>query len=346
MPQRSASSTKMVGSKRLGPATALVLWGALCLGVAFYGNWAGYGGRPFAATLTAFAILLGGELCLASPALREAVQRTAGPQGGVLLALWPLAAYAVYAFGTGTASYGRFGIAVAYTLVPLALVASAHADRGKAGAWQDYAAMLAIFFPLWLTVKLGVVHFNLRTLFPYPEPLGYVLTMLLAINVGLATFLFIRRMDGAGYSIGWSGDWAATVSIAFAILAAIDIPLALKIHFVRFDPHAANWRGFPLSFLEILIFTAWPEEFLFRGLLQNSLGKTLRNEYAGWIAASVIFGLSHIHNGHFPNWRYVALATIAGVFYGYAWRRTASIFPSAIVHTLVDATWRLLFPTL
>lgn len=341
MPQRSASSGKM-----LGPLTAVVLWGALCLGAAFYGNWAGYGGRPFAATLAAFAILLGGELCLASPALRERVQRAVGPQGGVLLAMWPLGAYAIYAFGTGTASWSRFGIA--YTMVPLALEASVRSPKwaAKPGAWQDYAAMLAIFVPFWLTTKLGVVHFNLRTLFPYPAPLGYILTMLLAINVALASFVFVRRMEGVGYSIGWSGQWAATVAISFGILAAIVIPLALRIHFVRFDARAADWRGFPLSFLGILIFTAWPEEFFFRGLLQNALQKTLGNEYAGWAAASVIFGLSHIHNGPFPNWRYVALATIAGVFYGYAWRRSGSMFPSALVHTLVDSVWRLLFPTL
>ena len=40
------------------------------------------------------------------------------------------------------------------------------------------------------------------------------------------------------------------------------------------------------------------------------------------------------------------LATIAGVFYGFAWRRSQSMFPAAIVHTMVDSTWHLLFPTL
>ena len=94
------------------------------------------------------------------------------------------------------------------------------------------------------------------------------------------------------------------------------------------------------------IFTAWPEEFLFRGLLQNSLQKTLRSESGGWILASMVFGFSHIANGVFPNWRYVLLATVADVFYGLAWRKTGSIFPSAIVHTLVDVTWHLLFRTL
>jgi membrane protease YdiL (CAAX protease family) len=48
----------------------------------------------------------------------------------------------------------------------------------------------------------------------------------------------------------------------------------------------------------------------------------------------------------FPNWRYVILATIAGLFYGWTWRKTGSIFASAIVHALVDALWHFLFRTL
>ena len=86
---------------------------------------------------------------------------------------------------------------------------------------------------------------------------------------------------------------------------------------------------------------------MFRGLLQNSLSRTLSSENGGWIVASIIFGLAHINNnGVFPNWRYALLATIAGIFYGNTWRKTGSIFPAAIVHALVDTTWHLLFRTL
>ena len=93
--------------------------------------------------------------------------------------------------------------------------------------------------------------------------------------------------------------------------------------------------------------TAWPEEFLFRGLLQNSLSRTFSSETAGWLTASVLFGLAHItNNGVFPNWRYAMLATIAGIFYGRTWCKTNSIFASAIVHALVDTIWHVAFRTL
>ena len=321
----------------LRPGFAAGLWAALCLVAAFYGNWSGFGARPFAATLAAFAILLAGEICLASLGIREPLVRATGPQGGAMVALWPLGAYVLYAAGTGSLTWLRIGIAAAYILTPLALAASAHA--AKPGAWQDYATMLAVALP----VRLGWLH----RLFPYPEfRLGYILPMLLAINVGLAAFVFVRRMDGIGYSMGCGWEWAITAALCFAAIAVIDIPLGIAIHFVRYEPGAAHWRALPLDLLSIFAFTGWPEEFLFRGLLQNALRKSLRSENTGWIAASIIFGLSHISHGIFPNWRYVLLATIAGLFYGLAWRRTASMFPAAIVHTLVDTTWHLFFRTL
>jgi membrane protease YdiL (CAAX protease family) len=94
-----------------------------------------------------------------------------------------------------------------------------------------------------------------------------------------------------------------------------------------------------------LLFTAWPEEFLFRGLLQNTLSRAMKSDNGGWILASILFGASHLPNNGFPNWRYALLATIAGLFYGRAWRKTGSLLPAALVHMLVDATWHFLFRT-
>jgi membrane protease YdiL (CAAX protease family) len=322
----------------LRPGAAIALWGGLCLCAAFYGRLSGHGSREFGTTLVAMAILFAGEVWLAAPAIIAALTRASGPQGGVLVALWPLIAYLIYALGalgavgTGSFAWWRFGIAAAYTLVPVVLAASAHG--AKPGAWQDYSAMLAIYGGYgWL-----------RYVFPFPAHSFFPL--LFAINVALVVFVLVRRMEGIGYSIGWPVIWIGYALLSFAAIAAIDVPLGIAIHFVKFDPSHAHWRTLPLALLGILAFTAWPEEFLFRGLLQNLLGKTLRSENAGWIAASVLFGLSHILHGRFPNWRYVLLATVAGLFYGFTWRKTRSIFPAAIVHTLVDSIWFLLFRTL
>jgi membrane protease YdiL (CAAX protease family) len=137
------------------------------------------------------------------------------------------------------------------------------------------------------------------------------------------------------------------VLLHFGLLAVIVIPLGTALHFIRFDPAQAHWKSLPFDAISIFLLTAWPEELLFRGLLQNSLSRTLSSEAGGWFAASIVFGLAHINNnGVFPNWRYAILATIAGLFYGRAWRKTNSIFTSAIVHALVDTIWHLAFRTL
>jgi hypothetical protein len=157
----------------------------------------------------------------------------------------------------------------------------------------------------------------------------------------------VRQFAGVGYNIVGARGAAPAVLIHFALLAIILIPLGTALHFMRFDASQAHWKSLPTDALSIFLLTAWPEEFLFRGLLQNSLSLSFSNETAGWFTASVIFGLAHItNNGVFPNWRYALLATIAGTFYGRTWRKTNSIFTSAIVHALVDTIWHVTFRTL
>ena len=320
----------------LRPRLVVGIWGTLCLLAALYGHWRGDGAPAFDVALIAFAVLLAGELWLAAPAIRERLSRASGSHGGLPLALWPLGAYLVYALGTGTMAPRPVAVAVVYAAIPLLLEASA---RGaKPGAWQDYAAMLSVYLPL----KLGWLHDE----FPKaPLDSQYTFTLLFAINVALAAFLVVRRMEGVGYSIGWRRDWAILATLCFLSIALIDIPAGIVLRFMQFDPGAARWHTAPVVLLGTFLFTAWPEEFLFRGLLQRLLQASLRNETAGWIAAAVVFGISHIAIGVYPNWRYVLLASVAGVFYGLAWRKTGSIFPGAIVHAVVDVTWHLLFRT-
>ena len=123
------------------------------------------------------------------------------------------------------------------------------------------------------------------------------------------------------------------------------IPLGIGMRFIAFAPQWNRWSSLLFTSVAILFFTAWPEELLFRGLLQNFLTRASKNDLAGWWTASVFFGLSHITNMGFPNWRYVILATIAGIFYGWTWRKSGSIFASALVHAAVDAVWHFLFRT-
>ncbi len=328
----------MSAEHQLSIWTALGLWAAAVAAAGLYGVWHGYSGPTSALTLCLLSFFLAIQLLLAAGNLGERIARRAGSHLGVLISTIPFLAYLIYLAGTNAFTWPRAALAAAYTLTPVLLTISA--GIAKPGAWQDYLAMLAIFLPLKTRL--------LNVLWPYPGPaIGYVATVLLAISVALATFLFVRQFDGVGYNIVWGRHALFNVLVHFVLLAIIVIPLGIALRFIRFDPAQAHWKSLPADAISIFLLTAWPEELLFRGLLQNSLSRTLSSETAGWVCASVIFGLAHItNNGVFPNWRYALLATIAGLFYGRTWRKTNSIFSSAIVHALVDTIWHLVFQTL
>jgi membrane protease YdiL (CAAX protease family) len=85
---------------------------------------------------------------------------------------------------------------------------------------------------------------------------------------------------------------------------------------------------------------------LFRGILQNLLSRRAKKAWVALLAASLVFGLAHLNNatsGHaVPNWAYVAMATLAGLAYGWVWRRTKKVTASAITHMLVNLVWGIL----
>src|SRR5437870_1049686 len=115
----------MPHTRMLRPRVAVGIWGALCLLAAFHGTWRGDGARFFALALAAFAVLLAGAVWLASPAIRDALLRVREPKAAVLVALWPLGAFLLYALGAGNLAPKHVAIAVAYALFPVLLEASA-----------------------------------------------------------------------------------------------------------------------------------------------------------------------------------------------------------------------------
>ena len=299
-----------------------------------HGYW--YAERAFITTLIVFAGFLSIMLLFAARGVAERFLAVAGPGGSWLLTLVLFFLFLVYLLGTGTASLLRIAAVAAFLFVPLLLLSSA--PGAAPGCWQDFVAVAGI----WVAVKFGPSHW----IWPYPGGrLAYIFTVILAVNLAIAGFLLLRRTKNVGYSIGWGNSWTLYIVGSLAFFACIAIPLGMHTQFIAYAPRFSEWKEFvPLS-LGILFFTAWPEEFLFRGLLQNLLSRASNNETVGWIAASIIFGFSHITNLHFPNWRYVLLASIAGLFYGWTWRKTGSISASAVVHAGVDILWHFLFRT-
>jgi membrane protease YdiL (CAAX protease family) len=314
----------------------LGLWAVLTLTGALFSAWLGYGGRAFAATLTAFAFFFLVMLLFAAHGVEDNLTSRFGADSGYLLGAAVFLVYLIYCLGTHTFAFTRAAAVASLVFIPLALATSA--KQKPPGAWEDFIILAGV----WVAVKFSPSHW----LWPYPGGrLAYVFTVLLCGNVALAAFVLLRHVNGIGYSIGWGRHWGFFILASFLVFGCIAIPLGQVMHFIEFAPQWSQWKSLPFLSLGILFFTAWPEEFLFRGLLQNMLSRASNSELAGWWTASVLFGFSHITNMGFPNWRYVVLATMAGFFYGWTWRKTGSIFASALVHAAVDATWHFLFRT-
>jgi membrane protease YdiL (CAAX protease family) len=323
----------MAETRQMKIPLAAGIWAGVCLVEAFAGAWRGLGGRAFAVALAAFGAFFAVQVGLAAEgAVEWSAARLAAFRG--VLPLAPFLVYLAYAVGTGQFQWTLTGLALAYSLIPAILLWSAK-DQPK-GCWQDYAAVLAI----WLPAEFHL----LQTAFPYPPGgLAHPLWASYAIAVGLIAFLLVRRLEGVGYRVAWGKGWGMAVGVNFLWFAAVAAVLGPAIGFIHFGPSPNRLKILPLVVVGILLFNAWPEEFLFRGLIQNLLSTRLGSDTAGLLAASVIFGLAHLNNGGFPNWRYALMATLAGLAYGSAWRKTRSIFASALVHAMVNVTWIFLF---
>jgi hypothetical protein len=223
-----------------------------------------------------------------------------------------------------------------YVLLPVAiawlLMHAAAADSQQRGNWRD------AFILLVLGMAVDLRWFDSA----WPSGLR-ALNELLLVDVGLYGFLAIRQLNGTGFDfhLRWI-DWKTGLR-ELLFFTPIVLVLGLALGFIH--PHR-NLPGIVSSLLRwvaIFFFTAVPEELFFRAWVQNLLERRIGRR-AALIVASLLFGLSHFNkrSAHF-NWRYVILATIAGIFYGRAWREHRRVPASAITHACVDWVWGLWF---
>jgi uncharacterized protein len=255
----------------------------------------------------------------------------------IAMPLFLLVPYFVVALGTRTFSALGLAKLVAYIMVPVALLLPDRFHRADRVGWRDFAAMLSLSLPVaagWL-----------RGIWIWPEDL-YAFRPVYSVLVGAYAFMVIRNLEGVGYRLIFhKGDLMDGVANLVGF-SALGIPLGLALNFIHFHSDAVSLAGFVGQFLGIYLTIAVPEELLFRGILQNFLVKSIRGPrhvLYGLAIASVVFGLSHLHHAPVPNWRYALLATVAGLFYGNAYRTRQRLCASALTHALVDTMWRFWF---
>jgi CAAX protease family protein len=237
---------------------------------------------------------------------------------------------------------GRFSIwhvlvLCLYVSLPIVILS----EWGQGGPRPTMIDLLAVLL-LWLPVELQ--YFERFWRVPMGNP-SYVLAKTLGMELGLFCFVVVRRLEGVGYRFRLAVEDFLVGSIALAAFLVLAVPTALGIGFVQFAPHWSGLLRWVLSSLGIFFFIALPEEVLFRGLIFNMLQRMIKvgGPYTALIISSVIFGLAHLNNPP-GDWRYVLLATGAGICYGWAYLRTGSLLASSYTHALVDIIGRTVFP--
>jgi uncharacterized protein len=239
--------------------------------------------------------------------------------------------------GGGDLSWRRLAMLVIYVSLPI-LILSGWGQHGKRPSLIDLAAVLL----LWLPIELQLFERFWRL--PEGNP-SYVLAKTLGMELALFCFVVVRQLDGVGYRFRIAGEDFVVGLMALGVFLSVAVPAALSTGFVQWDPRWGGPAQWVLSSLGIFFFIALPEEVLFRGLIFNMLQRLIRvgGPWPALLLSSLIFGLSHLNNPP-ADWRYVVLATGAGICYGWAYLRTGSLLASSYTHAMVDIIGRTLFP--
>jgi len=182
---------------------------------------------------------------------------------------------------------------------------------------------------------------------PHPRLPLAVLGQLMWFRTGLYAMVSLRRAEGVGFGF-WPGarEWKIG-ALYFAGLLPVAAGLGWLLKFTHPSLRYDAWDKLTLVAIGTFFGTLWVlalgEEFFFRGLLQQWMTTWLKNEWVALLVTSVLFGAVHLWYRGFPNWPFAALAAVAGVFYGLAFRQAHSIRASMVTHALTVTTWRLFF---
>jgi membrane protease YdiL (CAAX protease family) len=245
--------------------------------------------------------------------------------------------YLIYSLGTGTFHWRNFALLAGTTTV----VAAWYVVQNKKQLLVDLL-FLGFFAAVVLLRVFPRIYVELA-----PHATAAALGQLMWIRLGILAVLTIRGLPGTGFGfLPTRKDWSIGLQ-HFLMFMPVATVCAILLKFAQ--PHPAFtvwWKGVGLvvaTFAGILWVVALWEEFFCRGMLQQLLTRQFKSTIAGLLAASVLFGLSHLPFRHFPNWKFAILATLAGIFYGWAYLRAGSIRASMVTHALVVTAWRAFF---
>jgi hypothetical protein len=289
------------------------------------------------------ALLLAAALAFFAPTVQNRVR---GALQAHPAAIWTVPFVLTAAFSGAAALAGAFSfslaaLALGYTAAPVVCVWTEGAGFIERPAALDFVATLLLWLPLEFAAGASLV--------PRPAQ-GFLHSVAYGIGIllGLVLFTGFRSFAGMKYSLPRQWSDFGLPGAAFAITAPVLMVVGIAIGFIPMPhwPGAAATSGrMAGAFALILAGTALPEEILFRSLIQNLIMLRFGASWRTLLAAALIFGCAHLDNGPqpLPNWRYMILATIAGVAYGRVFQRSSTVLSSAALHAMVDWTKHFYF---
>lgn len=200
--------------------------------------------------------------------------------------------------------------------------------------WTD----MAIWILLW-------IPFDLRWYLKLQENLDYTWWSIAIPVIGIIGW-YAYRGANIGFNLVPKFKDLKIALLALLMIMALVIPPGMVTGFLSFAiPESYNIPRLSVHFIGLFLTVALPEELFFRGILLRGLEKVSSNRWVPMVVSSLAFGLMHWNNidGLSMQITYVSLASIAGLGYGWAYKKSGNnLFAAILAHTLVDWVWKLI----
>jgi len=253
-----------------------------------------------------------------------------------ILLLYPLLIYLL-----SLANQPKFwGVHIVYFVIYISLPTFLFYIASKTKGNIQKVIEIFVAIALWIPFD----HRYYTLFWPGRFPHGYNFTSLMVVLMIIILFLLIKRQEDLGYNfIPKKRDFLLIIILTIGI-SIIIIPLGLLTGFLRLRTNIKLEFFHILAFIGIFLTIGLVEEVIFRGIIQNLLDKVFKSHLPSLLITSVLFGMTHWNNAE-PGFtlHYIFLASIAGIFYGTAYKRSGSLFPAIFVHSLIDTLWLILF---
>jgi membrane protease YdiL (CAAX protease family) len=124
------------------------------------------------------------------------------------------------------------------------------------------------------------------------------------------------------------------------VFSGKDLSIGLAASFFILLPYYLFFGGNPAaitvpSVIFQLLSVSFPEEFFFRGFMQDSMGR----KYKGILFVSLLFALAHLPKAIFYNEWTVLLSFFPSLAMGWLYMKTNNILPGTVFHLLANLAY-------